>query len=223
MDDELFKLWPTHILRRKFPKHEECKEGLIRFVDEYMVENPTSRSAIENTNLYESEYGIIPKFHEKSAVIREPTEFMCDSFPEVATLAKDDCWRGHDIDRSKLRVKIAWSWFINYLDGGYVKAHTHGNCAWFCVYYLQKGSVQKCENGCTYFMSPDQPKDPDLKKDSGDVGNMYLEKSQWSCKAKKGYALFFPPLISHGSFPYAGNTRRIIFSANAQLVLADQL
>lgn len=46
MDDELFALWPTHILRRKFPKHEEYREDLIRFVNDYMAENPVSRSAI---------------------------------------------------------------------------------------------------------------------------------------------------------------------------------
>jgi hypothetical protein len=50
---------------------------------------------------------------------------------------------------------------------------------------------------------------------------MYLEGSQWSCRAEEGYALFFPPLLSHGSFPYTGKTSRIIFSANAQLISVD--
>jgi hypothetical protein len=222
MDDYLFKLWPTHILRRKFPKHEECKEDLIRFVAEYMADNPTSRAAVENSNLYESEYGIIPQFHEKSSAIRELTEFLCDSFTEIATVANDDCWKARGIDRSKLRVKMTGSWFINYLDGGYVKPHTHGNCAWSGVYYLQMGGVQDREDGGTYFVSPDQPKDTDKPEGSDDVGCMYSEKSQWSCRAEEGYGLFFPPLLSHGSFPYSGEINRIIFSANAQLILADQ-
>lgn len=181
-----------------------------------MAENPTSRAAIENANLYESEYGIIPQFYEKSSAIRELTEFLCDSFTEIATLANDECWKARGIDRSKLRVKIAGSWFINYLDGGYVKPHTHGNCSWSGVYYLQMGGVQDREDGGTYFASPDQAKDSD------DPGNMYLDKSQWSCRAEEGYGLFFPPLVSHGSFPYSGNTNRIIFSANAQFIMADQ-
>jgi len=215
MDDELFKLWPTLILRRKFPKHEECREDLLRFVDEYMAENPLSRAAVENKNLYESEYGIIPSFYGKSAAIRELTDFLCDSFISVATAANDECWKGRDIDRSKLRVKMTASWFINYLNEGYVKSHTHGNCSWSCVYYLQMDDVMDRENGGTYFSSPKFPKDSD------DMGNMYLEPSQWSCKAEEGYALFFPPLLLHGSFPYTGNTKRIIFSANAQLISVD--
>jgi hypothetical protein len=75
------------------------------------------------------------------------------------------------------------SWFINYLDGGYVKPHTHGNCAWSGVYYLQMGGVQDREDGGTYFISPDQPKDTDKPEDSDDVGCMYSEQSQWSCRA----------------------------------------
>lgn len=215
MDDELFALWPTHILRRKFPKHEECRDDLRRFVDDYMAEHPVSRSAVENKNLYESEYGIVPSFFGKSPAIRELTGFLCDSFIAAATAANDECWNASGIDRSKLRVKMTASWFINYLNSGYVKPHTHGNCSWSCVYYLQMGDVLDREDGGTYFASPEFPKDSD------DLGNMYLQGSQWSCRAEEGYALFFPPLLSHGSFPYTGNTNRIIFSANAQIISVD--
>jgi hypothetical protein len=45
-----------------------------------MAENPVSRSAIENKNLYESEYGIVPSFYGKSGAVRALTDFLCESF-----------------------------------------------------------------------------------------------------------------------------------------------
>jgi hypothetical protein len=201
MDDELFKLWPTHILRRKFPKHEECKEDLIRFVAEYMAENSTSRAAVENANLYESEYGIIPQFYEKSSAIRELTEFLCDSFTEIATTANDECWKARGIDRSKLRVKMTGSWFINYLDGGYVKPHTHGNCAWSGVYYLQMGGVQDREDGEHILYRPTSLKIPTNPKIVMTWAVCIRNKANGAVEQKRAMAYFFRRSSRTGPFP----------------------
>jgi len=92
MEDTFTELWPTLILKRKFPAHEEHKQGVAALVNayalvnDYMEQNPVSRQASENRNLYESEYGIIPQFHDQVPEAKSPI-FFVDSFIQISSRA----------------------------------------------------------------------------------------------------------------------------------------
>ena len=90
MEDIFTELWPTLIMRQKFPAHEEHKQGLLAFIKDYMDENPASRQAFENRNLYESEYGIIPQFYDKIPGIKALADFFVESFVQISSKAMNN-------------------------------------------------------------------------------------------------------------------------------------
>jgi len=207
---EFLQLWPILIMRRRFPKHEESKGDLLRLVEEYMAVNPESRNASENRNLYESDYGIIPKYYDQNIGLKNLTDYFVESFREISTAANAVAWRDKGLDTKNFAVQITGSWFINYLDGGNVEPHVHGN-SWSCAYYLQLGDTKNTKDGGTYLLSP-------LKEKSHDLGDLYIEQSRFDVGAEEGFTLFFPSFLKHGSYPYRGADPRIIFSANAKVV-----
>ena len=208
------QLWPTHILEREFPGHREHKAGLLALVDQYMAEHPKSRAAPENRHLYESDYGIIPKFYDSHSGVRALADFFVESFIEISTAANKDQWELRHLDTSKFSIEITGSWFINYLAEGAVDPHIHRNCSWSCVYYLQIGETTGPRDGGTFFISPFN------KSDSDDWGSIYMAEASRSFKAAEGRALFFPSFLVHGSHPYQGEINRVIFSSNARISMA---
>jgi hypothetical protein len=211
MEDTFTELWPTLIMRRKFPAHEAHKQGLLDFVNDYMERTPESRKASENRNLYESQYGVIPQFYDKVPGVKALADFFVESFIQISSKANSTQWQSRGLDTSKFAIEITGSWFINYLDRGDVGPHIHRNCSWSCAYYLQIGETSAAREGGTYFISPFN------KSDSDDWGSIYMAEASRSFQAEEGYAVFFPSFLVHGSHPYDGPLNRIIFSANARI------
>jgi uncharacterized protein (TIGR02466 family) len=210
-DLKIFKLWPTPILRKRFPDHEALKPQLVDFTKRYREEHSQGRKANENTGLYESHYDIFRKYADQEPAIAALASFLTQSFAEITGAVNRDAWKNEGVDISKISVNITASWFINYLERGNVDPHLHGNCSWSCVYYLQMPPAAHDKDGATYFISPTN------KSGSEDFGAYYTREASRYFTAVEGFALFFPAHIVHGSFPSTGNDPRVIFSANAVL------
>lgn len=202
------------ILRRRFPGHGEHKAGLLEFVGQYMKDNPESRKASENRGVFESDYGIIPKFYGQVPGIAALTDFFVESFADISSRANAGQWRARNLDPSRFSIQVTGSWFIHFLEGGHVAPHIHGNCSWSCVYYLRIGETEGPRNGGTFFDSPFGKNE----SDSDDWGSIYMAEASQSFRAEEGWALFFPSFLRHGSYPYKGPVSRVIFSANAKVV-----
>ncbi len=210
-DSTLLKIWPTIILRKRFPDHDNVKPNLLKFVHEYMEEYPAGRRANENRDLYESRDDIFKSFIEKDSSIRSLANFLAQSIAEVSAAANAKPWKREGIDLAQLSVNITAAWFINYLNRGNVDPHLHANCSWSCVYYLLMGPTKDPKDGATYLICPNN------KSDSNDLGASYAREACRFFQAVEGYALFFPSNLVHGSFPYSGDEQRIVFSANGRL------
>ncbi len=210
-DSTLFKIWPTVVLRKKFPDHDSAKPGLLKFVREYMEKDLEGRKANENRGLYESRDDIFKTHFDSDGSIRSLANFLAQSIAEVAAEANMKLWQREAVEVKNLSVNITASWFINYLAGGNVEPHLHGNCSWACAYYLQMGPTENPQDGATYLINPTN------KSDSADLGSRYAREACRFFHAVEGYALFFPSHLVHGSFPYSGDQPRIIFSCNGKL------
>lgn len=210
-DSTLLKIWPTVILKKKFPDHDSVKPNLLKFVYEYMGKYPEGRKGIENRDLYESRDDIFKAYFFKDSSIKSLANFLAQSIAKVSAAANIKLWKREGIDLEKLSVNFTASWFINYLTGGNVDPHLHANCSWSCVYYLQMGPVKDPKDGATYLICPNN------KSDSNDLGASYTREACRFFQAVEGHALFFPSNLVHGSFPYSGDEQRIVFSANGRL------
>ena len=70
MEDKLFSLWPVNILHRVYSNHEQDKNNLLKFIQDYKKENPEGRSGSENSSLYESKYDLI-KYIENNETLKK--------------------------------------------------------------------------------------------------------------------------------------------------------
>ncbi len=208
MENELFKLWPTLILKKTFKDHKTHKSDLLEFIKFYKEKYPLGREASENKDLYESNYDITD-FVQENRSLYSLIEFIGEGFKTVAYNANKEAWKNQKIDPSNIRAKITSMWFIDYLKDGFVFPHIHSNASWSMVYYLDLGNSnnEDLSTSGTYFMSPYN------KSDSTDYGNFFSREASRNIVGEEGDALFFPSTLIHSSYPTA-NKKRVIFSAN---------
>jgi uncharacterized protein (TIGR02466 family) len=212
MEDTLTSLWPTNILHKTFLKHNEVKDELLNFVQEYKNKIPEGRNGSENLNLYESRYDIVSYINEYPC-LKELIDFIGLSFKEIAFITNKDVWRIKEIDPSKISAKITSMWFIDYCEEGFVFPHIHTGCSWSMVYYLSSPPSAKDDPiAGTHFVSPLN------KADSDDLGNAYSHEATRNIIPSEGEALFFPSTIVHSTYPIKGDRNKIIFSANCAFV-----
>ena len=100
--------------------------------------------------------------------------------------------------------------------------HTHGNCSWSGVYYVQVDDEVKrvshpemgSANGVTRFYGP-------YSQWQGggymDIGNTYLQKNSIDMSPEEGKLVIFPSYLPHMAMPYEGEKDRIIVSFNVQI------
>ena len=113
----------------------------------------------------------------------------------------------------KYRVEIGAAWFISYLSGGFVAPHTHDNCSWSCVYYVQSEKDSNKKNGATFLQAPYSR----LKSDIGSESFAYTSENY---EPIEGKLLVWPSYLYHGSYPHLGKVKKTILSANIVIVAA---
>ena len=205
--DHFTYLWPTLFGSFYNPNHFEIKDELIKYIEEYKKNNPAGRKSGENFKLYESNYDL--HLQKNEALSKLFKNFMVKSFFETAKEANKEYL--NLAEKSELAVTFTDSWFIHYEKGGFVVPHSHGQCSWCCVYYLQIGKGSSKINGGTYFQKPTQ------SRGTSDFGSYYNKFLHTNFEPVEGKMYIWPNHIMHGSYPYDGDEDRIIISANAQI------
>ena len=200
-------LWPTLFGSFYNPDHSKIKPDIIKYIKEYEIDNPSGRKSGENFKLYESNYDL--HFQKNNALQSLFKDFMLKSFYATAKEANKDYFNINT--KFQLGVTYTDSWFIHYEKGGFVIPHTHGQCSWCCVYYLQIGKDSTQKNGGTYFQKPTQ------SRGTQDFGSYYNKFLHVDFQPEEGKMYIWPSHIMHGSYPYEGEEDRIVISANAQV------
>ena len=203
-------LWPTIIGSFYNSEHENIKNDLLKYFKEYKASNPSRKSG-ENYKLFESRYDL---HLQKNEVFQNLMKnFIIKGFFEIAKESNKD-WLPI-FGNKEIGVTITDSWFIHYEKGGFVLPHTHGQCSWCCVYYVQLGKDANKTNGGTYF----QKAVPN--RSTLDFGSYYNKFLHANYTPEEGKMLIWPNYVMHGSYPYEGNEDRIIVSANAQVSIME--
>lgn len=124
--------------------------------------------------------------------------------------------------QASLQLQIAGCWFQIQNGMAFHDVHTHGNCSWSGVYYVQcDGEDKRREhpvlgdnNGVTRFYGPYTDW---LSGAYMDMGNAYLQKNAMDIAPEPGRLVLFPSYLPHKAMPYEGQTDRIIVSFNVQV------
>ncbi len=124
--------------------------------------------------------------------------------------------------RHDLQLEIVGMWFQIQNGATFHDVHTHGNCSWSGVYYVQIDPVHErarhpdfgALNGATRFYSPMFPL---LGGAHIDLGNAFLQQATLDVTPQEGELVLFPAFLPHKAMPYVGERDRIIVSFNAQI------
>lgn len=153
--------------------------------------------------------------------------FIAQALQKTIMTANSGVWPP---GRMALQLQMVGCWFQIQNGMAFHDVHTHGNCSWSGVYYVQCDPDEQRRahpqlgdmNGVTRFYGPYSQW---LGGAHMDVGNAYLQKNTLDVQPVPGRLVLFPSYLAHKAMPYAGNDERIIVSFNAQVHAAggDQL
>lgn len=210
------QLWPVSILSRRFDRHREVNPELIELFRRYQKEHPARSDSV---------YSSPDNFAEgtDNPALLSLEKFIMDNVFAIAGEVNAPYWK----QGMSLEVKLTGLWFQISNDFGFHQVHTHGNCSWSGVYYVQAGSSSRSKgdlhangmpNGITRFYGPHTEY---LAGGHGDQGNYYLHDYTHDSYPEDGKLCVFPSHLKHMVFPYQGEQDRIIVSFHA-IVDADE-
>ena len=207
--NEILKHWPTFVGEFYNPEHDQIKKKLLAYFEDYKKKQPSSRKSNENFNLYESRYNL---HEEGNQDLQKVLQFISRCVFSVFQEAS----KGYILERgreTKYRILIRDSWFISYENSGFVAPHTHDNCSWSCVYYVQAAKDSNKKNGATFLQRPNAR----LKSD---LGSESFQHQLENFEPIEGKLVVWPSYVIHGSYPHIGKVKKTIISANLAIVEA---
>ena len=146
-------------------------------------------------------------------------QFIAASLQSTAQQANAGVWPE---GRHGLQLELTGVWFQIQNGASFHDVHTHGNCSWSGVYYVQvdPADVREAQpqfgvlNGATRFYSPLFPL---LGGAHMDMGNAWLQNATLDAAPTEGELIVFPAFLPHKAMPYIGERDRIVVSFNAQI------
>jgi uncharacterized protein (TIGR02466 family) len=205
--------WPVPLAVHQFEGAAEINEVLARV---FMAMRATDPQALAG-RFYASADDLLrridlPEFHTL-------LQFIATSIQATVQQANVGVWPS---GRHGLQLELTGVWFQIQNGAAFHDIHTHGNCSWSGVYYVQidppAHRVTHPElgtlNGATRFYSPMFPL---LGGAHIDMGNAFLQQATLDITPREGDLVLFPAFLPHKAMPYAGERDRIIVSFNAQI------
>jgi len=206
-------LWPIPIDVRRFTEADNINPVLTRALTAIRAMEPERGS----TNFYASADDLISR-------IRLPEFELLLKFiaGAVQNLAKQSNAQAWPPGKLLMDLQFVGCWFQVQNGQAFHDVHTHGNCSWSGVYYVQiDPSEQRCQhsilgelNGVTRFYGPYTQFQAGAYMD---MGNAYLQNSSIDIRPEAGMLVVFPSYLSHKAMAYEGEKDRIIISFNAQI------
>ena len=211
---ESIAAWPSYLFVVQNPDHEFLKDELLAHIYAYQAQQSEaidSQVAVTAKHqLFESQLNYL--MSEQPAVM-ELKRMLEELIAEVATDINQAYWP----ESAEADAEIIESWFHITQNGGYHDVHSHPNCSWCGIYYLEPGECNlKQRNGVNRFY------DPRINADHyADAGSAYLnQQGFWDFEPVEGQIVIFPSYLKHSALPYFGHKDRVVIAFNAVVDLA---
>ena len=205
--------WPVPLAVHRFERAAEVNEVLARVFLAMRATDPQAPPG----RFYASADDLLRRIDlpEFQALL----QFIAASLQATAQQANAGVWPA---GRHGLQLELTGVWFQIQNGAAFHDIHTHGNCSWSGVYYVQIDPPTQRQahaelgalNGATRFYSPMFPL---LGGAHIDMGNAFLQQATLDVTPHEGDLVLFPAFLPHKAMPYAGERDRIIVSFNAQI------
>jgi hypothetical protein len=205
--------WPVPIGVHRFARAAEVNPMLARVFNVMRVTDPMAKEGA----FYASADDLLKRVDlpEFSALV----QFIAAAVQSTAQQANAGVWPE---GRHGLQLELTGVWFQVQNGAAFHDVHTHGNCSWSGVYYVQVDPPAQrvaqpqfgALNGATRFYSPLFPL---LGGAHMDMGNAWLQNATLDVAPVEGELIVFPAFLPHKAMPYVGERDRIVVSFNAQI------
>ncbi|MDP5057199.1 hypothetical protein EBI00_03655 [Marinomonas hwangdonensis] len=206
---EELTVWSTPLFVTQMPDHEFLKEALLAAVYQ---QKSTQTTAIESQIAPKAKHAL----HESTldfleladANVTEVKRALEELILEVAASVNGNFWP----EDMQAEAHIIESWYHVTQKGGYHDAHSHPNCSWCGIYYLEPGDAATAgKGGLNRFY------DPRVNAEHyADPGTAYLGgHGVWDFTPTDGQVILFPSYLKHSALPYFGDNDRVVIAFNA--------
>ncbi len=210
---DLQQHWPVPLAVHRFERAAEVNPLLARVFSAMRVTDTSAPAG----HFYASPDDLLrriqlPEFHEL-------VKFIARAIQTTAQQVNAGLWPP---GRHNLQLELMGVWFQIQNGATFHDVHTHGNCSWSGVYYVQIDPVQArtqhpdfgALNGATRFYSPMFNL---LGGAYMDMGNAFMQQATLDVQPHEGDLVLFPAFLPHKAMSYAGERDRIVVSFNAQI------
>jgi len=221
--DPLPPLWSTPLGVHRFAQADEGNPVLVRV---FRTLRATDERADPGSSFYASRDDLLQRVRLPDWDAR--VHFIADGLHQTVALANQS-------DRPEatpgLQIALRGIWFQIATQGSHHDVHTHGNCSWSGVQYVQVDDAEKraphrqlgSVNGVTRFYGPHINH---LDGAHMAFGNAYLQSAHLDIPPVPGQLVVFLSWLPHHAMHYNGEADRIIVSFHASVHAAtcnDQL
>ena len=217
-------LWGVNIGTHQFAHASDVNATLARVfqtmrVTDQLQENPSEEATKDL--FYASDDQLLSRVQlpEFQSLI----QFFADAIQKTVSSVNAGVWPA---GKMSLQLQFMGCWFQIQNGRAFHDVHTHGNCSWSGVYYVQLDELAKRVshphlkelNGVTRFYGPYTQWQAGAYMD---LGNAYLQKNYIDIQPEAGKLIVFPSFLPHQARAYEGELDRIIVSFNAQIHSKD--
>ena len=209
---EPISLWASSLFSANFPDHAAIAPELLQRI--YEIDSQMSSDIASQVAC-----------SAKAALRESQFDFLCDEHPMVQHLHQflnelvlTVVW---EVNQSvwppqvEAYVDIIESWFHITKFSGFHDVHSHPNCSWCGIYFLDAGGSH-LKSGQNRFY------DPRVNADHyQDAGTAYIgAQGVMDFAPKAGQVIIFPSYLKHSAMTYFGQQDRVVIAFNAQVHFA---
>jgi uncharacterized protein (TIGR02466 family) len=209
--------WQSPLFFSAYPLHEDAQTDLLAFIEsesqqqDYAINSGVAIGAKQH--LLESQLDFL---EYENAVVAELRQFI----EAVVELAASDVNAEYWPEDAAIKVDIVESWYHITRFGGYHDVHSHPNCSWCGIYFLQSGQSNMADGGgINRFYDP--------RTNAGhylDAGSQYLDQeAYWDVSPMDGQMVIFPSYLKHSALAYYGKTDRVVIAFNCQVKFLEDI
>jgi uncharacterized protein (TIGR02466 family) len=205
--DQLIPLYPTQLLRRRFPEMEETNRQLAALIKSIEASEPNADDGTTTEGGYQTSAELLKRDHPALNIVKKHIGESVQAYADL--LIRQEC----SVQPSRVEF-ILWGWAVVLRAGNTQGLHVHPEAHISGVYYvsapapaLQKGQ----DDGKISFYDP---------RPRANMNQLVRQITRHRESPVPGDMVLFPSWLEHSVASFQGPGERICIAFNARLVMS---